>query len=1087
MSIQSLINQRIRKNSKLILEAKKNSSKAYNNLILLAEELEFGQDISDINPITEVDLIHNIVHNISDSEILIPDDVKDQFQISYDSLGEIEDPDVRKQVEAEILGESAESELYSKKVKWIADNIHKICDHPNYDTFVFDGQMLICYDKDKSDLMTMKDEMIKYPSNLIGNRNSSLFEAKDQDIEIDFDGKDVSYVDNIHNIEFTGQMKKYNSGRSDEFEPDWFADSESEKFWDENWEDLSKLIEDRYANRNIKESANNMDLNIGDTIIFRKKEMEVRNIDNKSITLAIKGAKNASLSLTLDKFKNEYGNVNQSQDLHGWIDSLDKDQKDQLKKDIDSETNSELFQQFKKISDQYNPVGMNESVNLSEFFKPYKDIIEAALKNPKKKMNQSTAYGEWSDKEIVNAYKDLIAAGHSKTEAITTISIDAIHDGPDHLDEEAIEEILKLEGVFESKLDRSEWYYIVSKNDHDTSWTDRIDYSKEEAEYEAKRIVNKWKSNGDKRLTETGGLEVIPYKTLNQSSENYRSFRHTKNTNKNVSNSYRLYIIESILEPIIEMHKCKLVDISLIFTDSDKDVFDIKISGSDNNIKKLLKTVPELKEIDQINESSYTSILQTESRNITPDSFEKAASDSYGNPRYVIGWWKVGSSYEGALNAMKEFGGKKFHNKQFGGGIIFNVQEEGLSKLCKSINKKINKVTEAKINSNNLTIEEFFDRLGAIEKEALFGNQSIKFNNLSTEKIDRLTTYAKKKGINIIKYNLDESFQTWEKVILVPKGSVNNAIKILDKEMDNYFEIAAGRFFRFTDPKIVDKASDILKKFGVAGSVDEIDTSELKQIIQEFKLNQSNPPFNTHSSSSIIDWMENENIELDDRDIKEIKNMAKPNDSFSTMEAKNLIYQYGGDELANQFFKEYDPQKLNQSNSIFTLKDLENHIYKNIPEITKNIKSYGFDNISDIDNYVDLASLLGIDSRLLKDIDLEEYVKTTDDIWNMNQSMNESKKEDFIWTYSKDAESFMKTAIYDIDVDNASLKEICKAIDVAYDDNGWKVRKSEEIGDIEVFEMIPPNGDESEMEYGFKGAKTKKDCEKAFKKSSFSK
>ena len=455
MSIQSIINQRIRKNSKLILEAKKNSSKAYNNLILLAEELEFEQNISDINPITEVDLIHDIVHNISDSEILIPDDIKDQFQISYDSLGEIEDPDVRKQVEAEILGESAESELYSKKVKWIADNIHKICDHPNYDTFVFDGQLLICYDKDKSDLMTMKDEMIKYPSNLIGNRNSSLFEAKDQDIEIDFDGKDVSYVDNIKNIEFTGQMKKYHSGRSDEFEfePDWFADSESEKFWDENWEDLSKLIGDRYANRNIKESL--------DGYIKMYNEWSNYQIPSKASVLEFfqnndeNNSNNKELQQSLlEILTKQYENIKKSQDLHGWIDSLDKDQKDQLKKDIDSETNSELFQQFKKISDQYNPVGMNESVGLSEFFKPYKDIIEAALKNPKKKMNQSTAYGEWSDKEIVNAYKDLIAAGHSKTEAITTISIDAIHDGPDYLDEEAIEEILKSEGVFE-KLNQS--------------------------------------------------------------------------------------------------------------------------------------------------------------------------------------------------------------------------------------------------------------------------------------------------------------------------------------------------------------------------------------------------------------------------------------------------------------------------------------------------------------------------------------------------------------------------------------------------------------------------------------------------------
>lgn len=1757
MSTQSLINQRIRRNSKLILEAKKDKSKSYNNLVLLAEELEFEQNILDINPITEVDLIHNIVHNISDSEILIPDDIKDQFQISYDSLDEIEDPDVRKQVEAEILGESAESELYSKKVKWIADNIHKICDHPNYDTFVFDGQMLICYDKDKQDLMTMKDEMIKYPSNLIGNRNSSLYEstnfdnphflksgasynaktkdgktwrilvkstekianensydvyltdldtneedkwyiesgdltftkidesvineawdgmseikwsklskedkisliyegqkvlvvnggnkgeygkivkveiddygkiegdqidiklnngkmvylglsdiqvvmkniineAKDQDVEIDFDGKDVSYVDNIYNIEFTGHMKKYHSGRSDEFEfePDWFADDESEKFWDENWEDLSKLIEDRYAGRNIKES----------------------------------------------------------QDLHDWIDSLDNIQKDQLKNDIDSETSSELFQQFKKISDQYNPVGMNESFTLSEFFKPYRDIIEAALKNPKvikeslqkddivviknsdkeelislynssdgmsgmsdqdidkeyivvgfdgsnlrirekdvkggsfiekslnanrfekiDKLNQSTAYGEWSDKEIVNAYKDLIAAGHSKSEAITTISIDAIHDGPDYLDEEAIKEILKSEGILESKgidFDHNKLEELAQ------TLVDFFGYSTKKevlTELENMEFDEEGKPTSDlsdlsKMLNATsddglnGVIRVYVNRRLLESLQDATSFELLSEP-YNGTKSQKIANIKLLIEPIIEKYNCKLEDISLVIISSNTDKFDLKISGSDQNLGKIAHELS-LDRMDQINESSYDSILQTQSRNITPDSFEKAASDSYGNPRYVIGWWKVGSSYEGALNAMKEFGGKKFHNKQFGGGIIFNVQQEGLSKLCKSINKKINKVNESK---NPSTYEEFEEMAGNGEikwksfwdqyvepiakvnwnefksesgqdvygyaceyigdnfdkiKKSFKVNESVEISPMKLDDfplvIDSSTgrttlyntliskPYYKDKYKSVINYidrikpsasnlsnndiktiqtlfmkangNLNESGQEWEKVILVPKGSVSNAIKILDKEMDSYFEIAAGRFFRFTDPKVVDKASNILKKFGVAGSVDEIDTSELKQIIQEFKLNQSNPPFNTHiSSSSIIDWMENENIKLDTSDVKEIKNMAKPNDMFSLGEAKNLIYQYGGDELANQFAKEYNSQKLdqgmnnnykelldrfciemdkaandksdieyatgkvlekwfnkvdkitfeelvndrisldfdiygsgksyeefvadwkngesykhlfesmNQSNSELTLNDLEKYVYKNIPKIKENIKTYGFDNILEIDNYMDLASLLGIDSRLLKDVDLDQYVEVTNGTFNMmdqsidqsneqrgyidweydvnsktiksvdsgvcselaigdsyqtwkssgikeflqdynngtlkvreeasmeaefvkdqleeqiekivnnmnqsddsfdwenmeynqkltltresglkdkvasksvglltdeeistlknsirlrkqvlgqsinqsdprsrqyietwynhnssliqllgsdgttvllhgyytqkdiknhlnrlkslkkikpflfdqpitlkvtnrnnnilfertynlndnineshlskeeeinlimhqdefvpndveyyekweepyktkalkaleyrknnwqqmssasmkkHQSLNQSNKEDFIWTYSISAKSFMKTNLSDINTNNASLKEICKAIDDAYDDNGWKVRKSEEIDDIEVFEMIPPDSDESEMEYGFKGAKTKKDAEKAFKKSSFSK
>jgi hypothetical protein len=52
--------------------------------------------------------------------------------------------------------------------------------------------------------------------------------------------------------------------------------------------------------------------------------------------------------------------------------------------------------------------------------------------------------------------------------------------------------------------------------------------------------------------------------------------------------------------------------------------------------------------------------------------------DTNGNPRYVCHYlnfngFKDGQGYEIALNTAKPLGGKKFHNKQYGGGIVFQI------------------------------------------------------------------------------------------------------------------------------------------------------------------------------------------------------------------------------------------------------------------------------------------------------------------------------------------------------------------------------------------------------------------------------
>lgn len=68
---------------------------------------------------------------------------------------------------------------------------------------------------------------------------------------------------------------------------------------------------------------------------------------------------------------------------------------------------------------------------------------------------------------------------------------------------------------------------------------------------------------------------------------------------------------------------------------------------------------------------------------LTENDFTRVNSDSNGNPRYAIHFlscepecWKdysetLTSRYGSTVKLMNKVGGKKFHNKQYGGGIVF--------------------------------------------------------------------------------------------------------------------------------------------------------------------------------------------------------------------------------------------------------------------------------------------------------------------------------------------------------------------------------------------------------------------------------
>ena len=59
--------------------------------------------------------------------------------------------------------------------------------------------------------------------------------------------------------------------------------------------------------------------------------------------------------------------------------------------------------------------------------------------------------------------------------------------------------------------------------------------------------------------------------------------------------------------------------------------------------------------------------------NITENRFTKIDNNAMGNPRYVLHFLALNDNYEQALYIAKSLGGKKYHNKKYGGGIAFST------------------------------------------------------------------------------------------------------------------------------------------------------------------------------------------------------------------------------------------------------------------------------------------------------------------------------------------------------------------------------------------------------------------------------
>lgn len=67
-------------------------------------------------------------------------------------------------------------------------------------------------------------------------------------------------------------------------------------------------------------------------------------------------------------------------------------------------------------------------------------------------------------------------------------------------------------------------------------------------------------------------------------------------------------------------------------------------------------------------------------------NFTRIDNDINGNPRYVCHFLNIADNYDEAIKKANTIGGKKYHNKSYGGGIVFQSYNiEDTAKRIKEI------------------------------------------------------------------------------------------------------------------------------------------------------------------------------------------------------------------------------------------------------------------------------------------------------------------------------------------------------------------------------------------------------------------
>ena len=87
----------------------------------------------------------------------------------------------------------------------------------------------------------------------------------------------------------------------------------------------------------------------------------------------------------------------------------------------------------------------------------------------------------------------------------------------------------------------------------------------------------------------------------------------------------------------------------------------------------------------------------------TKIEFTRINNDINGNPRFVCHYLAFQGenekiSYETALARYRQLGGRKFHNKQYGGGIAFQMYEGQQLEMSRLINEIADKISQKRVN-----------------------------------------------------------------------------------------------------------------------------------------------------------------------------------------------------------------------------------------------------------------------------------------------------------------------------------------------------------------------------------------------------
>lgn len=69
----------------------------------------------------------------------------------------------------------------------------------------------------------------------------------------------------------------------------------------------------------------------------------------------------------------------------------------------------------------------------------------------------------------------------------------------------------------------------------------------------------------------------------------------------------------------------------------------------------------------------------------TIENFTRINNDVNGNPRYVCHFLQIADNYDIAVKLANKIGGRKYHTKAYGGGIVF--QSYNLQALADKINE----------------------------------------------------------------------------------------------------------------------------------------------------------------------------------------------------------------------------------------------------------------------------------------------------------------------------------------------------------------------------------------------------------------